>query len=457
MFDYLQKYQQVPEAIRAKLDAPIIKTAIQRLENNYHISLASILIKVIVKDIPLSRLSAYLGDNSGLTAEQAKSLAVELQVQVLSTIQDYLAKPLAAPININQLAKSQTTVALPTNQPATVQPISLESILNKLVSQQNYFKQPAELSRWRQAAHTFLIGVRNQKALIDFLTRPVAGGGLGISSDQASCLEQQLLEARELLHQQARQQITVQTPTKPTDKLIAQSVVRDFESDLLANLRKIDNQPRLELDTETELPAAPETATKLLPETTLAAPANLPVDQPTETIIESPQPSPESTNLPLPKEEPQLPTLQPTPTINNQPNTPTIVIPIDQRATDNKTGKIRMDDVRFTPKTLTPIDELANLNLKRFRYLGNGPSERAKKIKEKIDLLAEYGYSKRLQGISAWRQSPLNLLYLQVGQTSIEQGIPAKQQLDNLSHQDPEGLTFDEFVAIMNLNQQIRF
>ena len=446
MFDYLQKYQQVPADVRSKLDTPAIKAAIKRLEENYHLSLASLLIKLVVKDVQLSRLPFYLSENNGLSGEQAQKLAAEIQVQVLSAIRDYISAPLAAPVDINRLAKgpalnqpAPTAIAPNTNSHTD----NLEIILNKLVSQQNLFKQPAELNRWRQAAKTFLLGVRNEKALNEFLARPFVGGGLGLSSEQIDRLRQMLLEARESLNQQTRQQVGVKPPVKPTDQLIAQSAVRDFESDLLASLRKIDNQPRPDLKTETELPAPAEPTEKLLP----AAPAIAPA-MPTPPVVAEP-----TATAPSAAPSPIIPKPQPAQTIAE----PTIVVPVDRRATDNKTGNIRMDDVRFTPKTLTPIDELANINLKRFRYLGHNPEEQAQKVKDKLDMLGEYGYSKRLQGISAWRQSPLNRLYLQTGQHSIESGRSAEQLLAEQLGQDPDSLTFGEFVAIMKLNQQIRF
>jgi hypothetical protein len=431
MFDYLQKYQQIPADIRAKLDTPAIKAAIKQLETNYHLTLAGLIIKIVVKDVLISRLSFYLSENYGLSGEQAQKLTAELQAKVLVAIHDYLAAPLTAPIDINRLAKSSPTVST-TNLPIdnNRQPVDLESTLNKLVSQQIVFKLPAELDRWRQVAKTFLLGVRNQKALDDFLIRSFVGGGLGVSLGQAQELKQQLTQAKELLDQQARQQVTVQAPAKPLDKLIAQSVVRDFESDLLASLRKINNQPRTELKTETELLAPSNKETKLLPTTepvTSIAPAV------TEPLAKQPL-IPATNNL-----------------------EPTIVIPVDQRSTDNKTGKIRMDDVRFAQKTSTPLDEIANLNLKRFRYLGHDAQEQAQKVKEKLDLLAEYGYSKRLQGISAWRQSPLNRMYLQAGQSSIASEQSAEQLLTQQANQNTENLTFAEFIAIMNLNQQLRF
>ncbi len=435
MFDYLQKYQQIPADVRDKLDTPLIKATIKQLEENYRLSLASLLIKIMVKDIPLSRLSYYLSENYGLSGDQAQKLTAELQAKVLVAVQNYLAKPLNAPIDINQLAKGGTLKALtPPIQPPVSQkaeqepPMDLESILNKLVSQQKIFKQPGQINRWRQLAKTFLIGVRNQRAVDDFLSRSLDSGGLGVSADQIPQLNQQLAEAKELLHQASEQQTIIQPPVKPVDQLINQAAVRDFESDLLASLKKIDSQPRPELKTENELPAPPNDSPKLLETAQLTEKAPIVNQQ--------------------------------TPTINNQPpndSAPTIVVPIDQRTADNKTGKIRMDDVRFTPKTLTPIDELANLNLKRFRYLGRSPEERAQKIKDKIDMLAEHGYSKRLQGLSAWRQSPLNRLYLQIGQRSIQNCQPAEKLLSKEDNQDNDNLTFNEFVAIMNLNKQIRF
>lgn len=432
MFDYLQKYQQIPADVRARLDTPLIKATIQQLEDTYHLSLAVLLIKIMVKEVPISRLSYYLSESNGLSGEQAQKLTAELQAKVLVVVQNYLAKPLNAPIDINRLAKSNQINSLAsTNKPAIAaddfQPVDLETILNKLVSQQKLFKQPGKINRWRQLARTFLLGVRNQRAVDDFLSRPFDNGGLGVSVEQANQLNQDLAQAKELLQKSAKQQVTVTAPARPTDQLIAQAVVRDFESDLLASLKKIDQQPRLELKTENELTAPPQADTKLL-------------------AIPKP---PEVKPIPSQPEQPATSLLH--------DSTPTIVVPIDQRTADNKTGKIRMDDVRFTPKTLTPIDELANLNLKRFRYLGHTPEERAQKIKDKLDLLAEYGYSKRLQGLSAWRQSPLNRLYLQIGQSSIQNCQSAEQILSEQAKQDTESLTFNEFVAIMNLNKQIRF
>lgn len=449
MFDYLQKYQKVPTEIKAKLDTAEVHEIIRRLEEKYRISLSVTLIKIIVKDIRLSDLTFYLIDKNGLDKETAQKLVAEIQVNILSRVQDYLSKPLSEPVNIekviNNYSVEKTSIPPETNNHSSD---DLELSLNKLVSHQSFLKKPIELSRWRQVAKTFLLGVRNQKALTDFLTKPFVEGGLGLSSQQSEELINSLLTIKQNLDQQARQQINIQPPNNSIDQLINQAATQDFESDLLVSLKKIDQKPRLDLNTETELPAGNLNEPKLLapiedvkPE--IKDPAN---NQP--PLIETKEVIEETKKEENKKIEPAA----------LKSTNPTMVSPLDQRATDTKTGKIRMDDVRFEPKTLTPIDELATIGLRKFRYLGANADERAKKIKEKIDLLAEYGYGKKLQGIDAWRHSPLNMLYLKIGQLSIASEQTAEQILnEQVNHSQEENLTFDEFKAIMNLNKQIRF
>jgi len=439
MFDYLQKYQQVPTDVKTKLDNPAVKSFIHHLEQEYHISLFTIIIKVMVKDIPLSRLSFYLVENEGLDKEQAQKLVADLQANVFILVNDYLSKPVVEPVNINKIVQDNQPPTAPA--PATANDFvftdTIENALNKFVSQQTLVKKAAGLSRLRQIAKTFLLGVRNASTFTDIATKGVSEGGLSLTTEQASILVEQLNSIKKDLDQQAREQISVQPLTRPTDELIRQSIVQDFESDLLASLRQIDNKERSDLKTESELTSGAVEAAKLLPPAT----EEKNKEQAGQAITSN-----EVSATSKPVEERSV----------NQ--VAAVVIPLDQRITDVKTGKIRMDDVKFTPKTLTPIDELATISLKKFRYLGSTAAERAQKIKEKIDLLSEYGYSKRLQGINAWRHSPLNSLYLKIGQLSIDKGQPAEQILAETAQQGKEDtLTLDEFKAILTLNKQLRF
>ena len=439
MFDYLQKYQQVPADIKTKLDNPAVKNFIHHLEQEYHISLFPIIIKVIVRDIPLSRLSFYLVENEEMNKEQAQKLVADLQANVFILINDYLSKSIVEPVNINKIVQDSQplTISVPATDNNFVFTDIIENALNKFASQQTLVKKAADLNRLRQIAKTFLLGVRNASAFINIATKAVAEGGLSLTTEQASILMEQLNKIKKDLDQQAREKISVQPPTQPTDELIRQSIVQDFESDLLVSLRQIDNKERSDLKTESELTSGDIEATKLLPST---------AEKKDEEEIKQTATIPNVSANTKPTEEQSV------------KQSVAVVVPLDKRTTDIKTGKIRMDDVKFTPKTLTPIDELATMTLKKFRYLGATATERAQKIKEKIDLLSEYGYSKRLQGINAWRHSPLNSLYLKIGQLSINKGEPAEQILAEATQQGKEDtLTLDEFKAILNLNKQLRF
>ncbi|MFA6106913.1 MAG: hypothetical protein WC745_04570 [Patescibacteria group bacterium] len=121
-------------------------------------------------------------------------------------------------------------------------------------------------------------------------------------------------------------------------------------------------------------------------------------------------------------------------------------------------GRKKMEDVKFTPKILTPVEELKYLDLNNFRRLyKDSPVEAAKKILEKISLLEEEEYAKRLAGINAWRQSPLIRLYLETGSEAIAARQSVIDIIAKRKAEKKDFLTEDEIHAIMDLNRELRF
>ena len=190
MFDYLQKYKQIPAEIRAKLDNASVKANIHQLEQQYRVSLFNIVMKVMVRDIPLDRLSFYLAENEGMNKEQAQKLVADLQANVFSLVQDYLSKPLYEPINIYQSVQHNRDISpSASTEPHNINfSETLEVKLNEFVSHQKIVKKSAELNRLRQIAKTYLLGVRNQQAFVDIASKTVAEGWLGLSADKALSL-----------------------------------------------------------------------------------------------------------------------------------------------------------------------------------------------------------------------------------------------------------------------------
>lgn len=119
-------------------------------------------------------------------------------------------------------------------------------------------------------------------------------------------------------------------------------------------------------------------------------------------------------------------------------------------------GKIKMQDIK-TVKILSPVDELRYLDLVNFRRLGTDGRSITKKLLDKIKLLEKDGYDKLIAGIGAWRESPVNKLYLSLTGESAEAGRPLNEILEIRKQNNQETLTLDEIGAIIDLNKELNF
>jgi hypothetical protein len=130
---------------------------------------------------------------------------------------------------------------------------------------------------------------------------------------------------------------------------------------------------------------------------------------------------------------------------------------INARRQKNIDGKVRMDDVKYVPKLMGPVDELREMDLTNFRRINSDSTKAAEKIKEKIYFLEDESYSQRLKGIKSWRQSPVNKLYLEIGEESIVNKKPINVIIDERKASGRDFITSEEFTAIMELNKDLRY
>jgi len=118
----------------------------------------------------------------------------------------------------------------------------------------------------------------------------------------------------------------------------------------------------------------------------------------------------------------------------------------------------KITDIRPAPKQLGPVEEIGSLTLEDFRRIpGNTSHERVANIISKIDFLGKESLARKMKGIEAWRISPLNQLYFQVVQASLGERISPEAVLKKWGEAGKQTLTEDEFHAIMELNQKLRF
>ena len=162
----------------------------------------------------------------------------------------------------------------------------------------------------------------------------------------------------------------------------------------------------------------------------------------------SPQTAPRSL------EQPSVDIKKPTP-----PPTPPQVSPRPavNRPAASVSARPRIHDIKPMPKVMGPLEELQFIDLLNFRRLGDDPKLAAGKIFTKIKLLEKDGYDKMIAGIKAWRQSPLNRLYLSLGQAAVAAGRPLSEILEERRQQEGESLTEAELQAIVSLNGKLIF
>ncbi|MBI4435465.1 hypothetical protein HY630_02240 [Candidatus Uhrbacteria bacterium] len=117
----------------------------------------------------------------------------------------------------------------------------------------------------------------------------------------------------------------------------------------------------------------------------------------------------------------------------------------------------RMQEVTFEKRLSGPIDELRSLSLTDFRRLSKDPIQASTKVKDKVDLLEEQGYEKKVEAIQAWRGSPLNQMYVEITREAVLTGVPVVEILGKKRTAGEETLTDEELKAVMKLNADLRF
>lgn len=133
------------------------------------------------------------------------------------------------------------------------------------------------------------------------------------------------------------------------------------------------------------------------------------------------------------------------------------ILPQMKRPVDDNTAKKQVVDVKFSSKLFGPTEELAALSLIDFRRLSKDPKTAIQKIIDKISLLEEESFRKRIDGIRSWQMSEVYKLYSNIGEISLRQEKPIKQVIEDFEKQGKPVLTEAEFDAIMELNKTLRF
>ncbi len=484
MLEYLQKYNNLPKDLRDKIGAPAVISAIDDLEKKYGAGLAPLIMKVMTKELDFD--AKTFSQELNLDISKANSLMEDLKNFVFKNVLDYLGlnakKANRANLEIKkqeeeELVPYEEHLPLAVNQkPAETKKMPEEKpnvqtatvLKPETPKSSNFFfsvedeEEVKELAkkietinntndiveenvqkilkiidvnfgsellreRFKQIVRIYLKGIRNRIDTKASLMKSFEAGGL--SFDETST--EAVLNAAEKFKNSGNN-IQTEKPKKmilPEDggdlNNLKDIGMRDVEIDL--NSKKITDMPKEEKE-------EPRTEEK---------------KEPIDKKEDKPKTKPE-----LKKEEKKIPETQ-------KPTPVPVFKPLN---TVPEGGKIKMEDIKYVPRkaaesrVMSPIDELRNFDLVNFRRLAfEDPFRVIEKIKEKIKLLEDESYSKKIEGIKAWRMSPVNKLYLAIGEESILRNEPIDVVIEERKVKGEEYLNSREFEAIMDLNKDLRF
>ncbi|MFZ4632161.1 MAG: hypothetical protein ACOYL8_03075 [Patescibacteria group bacterium] len=543
MFDYLQKFNNLPKDLRDKVSSPEVMAILAGLEKKYQVDLAIIIMKVMIKSISLKNLTLYFVSDLGLNQEAAENLNKELREKIFSLVADHLG--------ISREIKA----------------LDLDSDINLIMKEAGLLISSSDLIlRFKSILSTYLKGIRTKLAARDSLSKPVNLGGLNLSELEIDRLfkvcEKKTFKSLEvdlrainklpnpvsptlkineserlnkiissaetgteynLKQAIALGQIKIPEIKKPEIKKPELKTKLDFSHELSAPKKELDlplqkkeiDLPlaKKELDLpltkkgidlplpikkvnleekrdEFELLLVKNNLKETVPEKKLVIPVpvksfELSINKPLKLSPATPFKAvtsvkpiapvilatpvipviPIKSFVPLVVNKPVTPHKAPDSVKVAETNaqisrpTPPPLRPIATSRTSPVTSSSKqvMHDIKPVPKIMGPIEELQFLDLVNFRRLGRTPEEITAKIFSKIKLLEADGYDKMILGVRAWRQSPINHLYLKMMKEAINKGMTIKDFALASQKENKDYLSYLEIEAILSMNSKLIF
>lgn len=117
----------------------------------------------------------------------------------------------------------------------------------------------------------------------------------------------------------------------------------------------------------------------------------------------------------------------------------------------------RVTDINYQPQLVGPVEELGTMSVDDFKRLGTNPLEAVNKLQDRIDALVEIAPSKRIEGILAWRRSPVYQVYRSMMQESLTTGASLPEIATNRRNKGEESLTPAEMKALVEVNKNLQF
>ena len=120
------------------------------------------------------------------------------------------------------------------------------------------------------------------------------------------------------------------------------------------------------------------------------------------------------------------------------------------------TDKPKIAEVRLPSKLTGPLEEIEQISLRDLRRFAQNHQGFADRTLERIKILENESFEKRMMGIAAWRKSLLYQQYLNVIQNSLERNISIPEMIGAVTEAESQNMSLREWQTVNRLNRELR-
>jgi len=519
MFDYLYKFNNLDDKIKSSVSSPEVLLLIENLEGLYGISLASVVMRVMTKDIDVNNLSLILSSELKLDQSKSEELSQELKEKIFSEVADYLGLPpvekkkenlkkvvlpesifdFSTPIKeeelsfVEEASFNQTKPEIVKEDTPSVEIKTIDKLTwAKEISAELNLPFPDEDTKIRFVAllDKYIRGIKDKIAVREILGKAILNNGFAFSDKAIDDIFLAVDKKQNEKMMELKGKISV-------DRNVLHKIEKLGHGQIKALPQKedysfIDNKKKLiEAPEEIELIESPEDIDLIeAPEKTLLlnkVEKEGEVDSEFETesmdiliqaLLAKPQPQIKpivskevKEKIVEPVEVKKIPENNKEKVLLDAKKSPSVLPKISSSESDTKLsptqipksswavlpgGKIKMDDIKRV-KTMGPVDELTYMNLADFHRLSDDPQEIFEKISQKLSILENIDYGKMLEGVKAWRKNSINKLYLNIFAQAGNEGKSVEQIIKERQSAGKEYLSLEEIKHLIKFNKKISF
>jgi len=474
MFDYLDKFKKLPQDIQEKISNPNKVKLISALENKYKVDLAVFTVKIAVSDVPINDLGIYIASDLGLAENKAKALEKDLKEQVFLDVADFLKMDLKGlgekivkdyldsknpkteknpQLSLPKLKVEKIEKKIPVSLPKTKSVKLLEnteeqildfvikpsldippmpkkndvysrqiaeaiSDISQVIEKENLISDRVELIKAREILRLYIRGIKSRPE-----TRKILKESLNLEHKHVETILQATASAKKAITPAIKRQLfDVSAAKKNTSQVYNLSKI-------LGHTDGAETRKLLKVDSALKV-NKPVILDKAIAKNKVKKVEQKPVVE--EDKKELVKPVVKDQAKPAPKEDPL------------------------KIVTAANPGKQKIHDISEV-KIMNPIDELRYMDTKTFRRLGTTAKESVEKISSRFAALEKDDFEKKIAGVFAWRESPLNKLYIKMASMSAASSNSLEKLAEDMKNKKEDYLSPEELNAIIVLNRSLRF